>query len=390
MKLRISWWILLLSTLLISSGCSTVSEGFVLREWKRNMAEFGIYPKFPLDEDVKVGDVLAVAQPSRPPGNDVLAATEGPLTFGYLVGSLSTHTNVATYYADRYGYEASPRLALSSTNTVGYGTTAATLTAKAFPQEMRRVGFPQFFRVKATGAQVGALVPIGQIAAKLGIDARDVESADVSVEDAGSTALPMAQVMSQLLDHQGKLNHTALGFKSAEVAKASLPVQSSGPNAGKIELYVINQVYYARSFDISLAVSSAARAGLENPGSRAGGSATSNTSSPQQAYSATTSLSTDGTKQGAMDYVDSSLKAGVTSLLPASGYTVAASQAQSGTIGLTQIYDRYLAIGYRGTKVLIDPLTLTIAGVESPKTDNRTAISAPPPKMEDERRPEVK
>jgi hypothetical protein len=346
------------------SGCTTVDDGFVMKQWNRNMKELGVYPKFPPEEDVRVGDIYLI------PENDVLVnrvpGVADPVTYGLVIARLVDPTLITTHYKQRYSYEGTSTLPVNAATSLAYGTNTATYRAAAYPQEIRRVAFPNFFRVKATGAQVGALIPIGQIAAKLGIDARSVESATVTVEDAASTALPMAQLASLLVDTSGKLNLAKLGYASDNIARAFLAPRKADPNKGLIELFVINQVYYARAFDLSLGVSSDVKAGLMR--------GTPSASTPPASTASMTATAATGV-QGATESVETALRSGVTSLIPATGFNLIASQSQAGTVGMTQVYDRYLAVGYRGLKVVVDPVSLRVIGVSAPQPGAGEAIN---------------
>lgn len=367
--------IVLLLGVALLSGCGTVDDGFVMKQWTRNMRELGVYPKYPVEEDVKVGDVYAIPEDDRTVDVNGIESIQGPLTFAHVVGRVGTPKMIGDHYASRYGYEGARRREINADTALAFGTNETTLMAKAYPQEIRRVAFPHFFRVKATGAQVGALVPVGQIAAKLGLDARSVESATVTVDDAASVALPMPYLASKLVKPDGTLNTAELGYATPEIARPFLPVKVRDPNKGMIELFVVNQVYYARAFDISLGVSSDAKAGLLR-GAQGGSSGTAGSTSVsqpigsgQQQAAAPAGVSPTGTAtaiQSATTSVENALKSGITSLVPAAGFNLVASQSQSGTVGLTQVYDRYLAIGYRGAKLIIDPRTFRVVTVRAP------------------------
>lgn len=367
--------LLVLGLALLASGCSVTRPGFVQEQWRSNMEELGIYAKFPPAEDVKVGDLyLLSAQDLKPASGgaaDDTGAQSRRLVFGTLLATLGNTTTIAEHYAKRYGYEV-------PTLPIGTGTEATTAaltqTAVTVPQQMRRVAFPEFFKLQLDQASLGALIPIGAVATRLGLSAAAFESATVSVEDAGSTALPLGSLLSSLVTGSGTINPAALGFTSTEHARFALQSLAQGyrsagaASSSTVPVFLINEVFYARSFDIS--ANQSASAGL-------------------RALPVGASVATTGTSQGAptpasgSSLADAASRAAseatreTTVTVAEAAYDLKASRYSENRVGMTKTYRRYVAIGFRGVKLLINSQTLA-AGIDvnPPRTQLMTVESA--------------
>ncbi|WBX91313.1 hypothetical protein [Achromobacter mucicolens] len=286
-------------------SCFSSEKGFVSSEWQSNFAELGIYPKFPAEEDLKVGDVYLI-----PRSKSVVIVRDGDgeviqqLRLGTMLGNVISPEEVTDFHAARYSYEGSEPVSLPPS------ADSAQVVA-VVPQAMRRVAMPEFFRLEVAGADAAALLPSGWAALQAGLTWSNVRSASVTVDDVSSTSVPLALALAALVDVNGNLAWKTLGFSSSTQGMRWLQSVQSGYKDGKAEIFLITKVYYARVFNIDIYGSTGISSGAATP--QFGGN--------------------DGQRFAPV------------------GYSIATRYEEKGRIGLSKIYDRYVAIGYRGARL---------------------------------------
>lgn len=325
------------------SGCTSTPPGFVSKGWGENFEELGLYPKFPPEEDMKVGDVfllprdpLLLKDPQRQ--NSRLPR------YGLLLGTVVTPAEVDRYMVARYSYEnifspIAPSAGSSDKTPADAGT-------RIVPQAMRRVAMPEFFRVTVAGANVAAVIPADALTNKVGLGLSKIDYASISVDDVGSTSLPLSQVLPKLVDANGKFLVGALGASGLVDAGAILKQLASEYSDETVEIFLVTQVYYARIFTITLHGENAASLNLNDDGS------VRNTT-PATGQGATASPPQPGNVQPVVD-TKGALAEIQPGSFPSRGYVLRVGIAQQGHVGLVKTYDRYVAIGYRGVGLRVD------------------------------------
>jgi hypothetical protein len=380
-------------------GCNTVKDGFVANQWSRNISELGMHPLFPPREDLYVGDVFLNADGDKLPAD------------GLHLASLIVATELSGQYVHR------PDLPASAAGSDGL------FGAQIHQMRMKTVALPYFVRVVATGAEVGAFVPVDAMIVKAGFTADSVQSASVTISSASSISLPWTAVDHFLHDDNGGLclrdEHG-----SCDTTATMLMLRRVGGYAesmchapttfqrlfGKrdlspyVDLFVVSEVYYGQTFDITLHVSgnagaalgvtaaasaavtavsaaassagsaasaadtaagaattaaaaaSAAASGVADKTTAASQAADAATASAKQATAAASlAASAAAAAINASDLAtaqSAAMRADIAraqQLAPAApGVSVTFGQSSSGDVGLRQTYDHPIAIGYRG------------------------------------------
>lgn len=219
------------------AGCSTPAffskPTSLADEWSRQMVQFRISPVFPPGEDIQIGDVFVacsggaeaesvgfvpgvLAAPIR------LARTEqvGPALEAYYKGSVQMLRDET-----RKGLEPKPGFV-----------------------KLRNLSLPEFFQVRASGAQLSGLLPLGTTLAGFGLSAEDVDSVDVSITSAGSASLPMLTMAAALGTLE--MNHDTVNDAVAQYQKEVCKTASTA------KVLVVNEIYAAYSIALSVNVKS--------------------------------------------------------------------------------------------------------------------------------------
>lgn len=344
-------------------GCSSVKDGFVVREWSSNMRELGIYPVFPPREDLYVGDVFVSYEgvQDTPEGK----ASSFP-AMGLHLASLDLSNSLKAHYATRPEFPASSASAAAA---------ASVFDPPTQQTRLKTVAFPFFLKATATGAEIGALIPVDALPWKAGLGLNSVKSASVSVSAAESYSLPWILLADNLVDRDGKFGVPSPGHAASSAETLQLlngvAVSQDGKPAKYVDVTVISEVFYARSFDITLhlssdaalsiagslpsAAESAASAATAVAGSASQAAAVAATSPASGAASAAQSAmtaaglaATESAKlQGLLDRSKS-----LAPLTP--GISVGVTTSSTGDVGLRRTYERPIAVGYRGIRYRVD------------------------------------
>lgn len=340
------------------TSCFSSDSGFVSREWQSNFSELGIYPKFPAEEDVKVGDVYLI------PREDtlVMKGSEGAssirqLRLGTMLGNVISPKMIAEFHSARYAYEGDKPFPLPSASD------AAAHSGTVVPQALRRVAMPEFFRLEMSGADAAGLIPLAGTAVRADLDFSGVRSASVTVDDVASTTLPLGLVISALIDVNGDIAWKKLGFSSADQGKRWLQSVQKGYKDGRTEIFLITKVYYARVFNVDIFGHSSIGGGVATPGT--------NLSRPKVIRNNSVESSENGSSIALNKENDFRF--------PDVGYRVEGRYAEQGRVGLRKVYDRYVAIGYRGTRLRLafDGKSTEIESFSWSGTDVGTALGSP-------------
>lgn len=349
--------------LALFGGCGSVKDGFVVKEWSNNMRELGVYPVFPPREDLYVGDIYVTYEGTSNPNS---ARSSEFQTLGLQLASLDLTIALKAHYAARPEFPASSASAPANLGVFYPPSTQVRL---------KTVAFPFFLRATATGADIGALVPIDALPLKAGLGLNSVKSASVSVSSAESYSLPWMQIANALVDSEGKfaISGPGHGPNSAETLALLKGVAfSEGEKVpASVDVVVISEVFYARSFDVTMhmsndfalsaagslpstaefgaAAASAAATAASNAAANSSASPASAAASAAQAAIAAAGIAS---AESAKLQVLQDRAKNLAPLTP--GISVGVTQSATGDIGLRRAYDRPIAIGYRGVRLRVD------------------------------------
>lgn len=216
----------------VLSGCSSVTSGFVNKNWSENIRELNIYPLFPPSADVYIGDAFATS----PVSDD----HKGFAPLGTYLLSVDAKSIIADHYANR-----------------GHFGSAGSVTSALPPETryLRQVGFPFFVRATVSGGELGAFLPFDALKKELALGANSVKSASVSISTADVQRVPMLNLIPQLWKNLGCVNAAGKLDRRAEVLGATLAwsvPRGEKPDEQFYDITFINEVYYARTFDVTL------------------------------------------------------------------------------------------------------------------------------------------
>ena len=210
-----------LSLFLISS-CATNKP--VAKNWGERLREYQIVPIFPPREDVYIGDVyVASVEKQSQPINQKF------LPFGLLITTLNLKNEISEFYQNRPSFKI-------PTTSDGQGNSykVDNIYLSNDLTKLKRVIFPNFLKSSISDSGLGASIPGETIAAVFGFQAKEMESASISVPDALSYAIPATIVNQKML----------LACKDKDFISLA-----SGENS---EIYAITEVYYATKMKITI------------------------------------------------------------------------------------------------------------------------------------------
>jgi hypothetical protein len=230
--------------------------------------------------------------------------------------------------------------------------------ANARSNRLRLVGFPEFSTVSFSQGDLAALIPIEAMMFGLNISQSSINRVSVKVPAAESYGLSIKDIYPKLIASAGSvtLNHDLLNTIRFQF----------GTNDNKpVHVRVITEVFYARALDVTLFSSQSfglrAQADAVTPPSGTGTdtaapSAPGPTNFPVDASSTGTATGT-----AAVDNLRSRL--GTTQTVPGGAVQFLGYSEQS--IGLRRVFDRPIAIGFRGLILKVDPVSGSIVTVGS-------------------------
>jgi hypothetical protein len=419
---------------IILTGCCSKDppRGFVYREWASRMAELGIYPVFPPREDVHVGDVYLL--PLHPFDAEVVGAIGGLGMAGIHVNYLyvSNQTPVATYLTEYYqerpafpGLEQTAEGAKQGTDEVPFEKMVATTNnADIFkaqvPVRLKQVAFPEFSVTKITEGDVSALVPIEAVMADVGFKFSEVKSVSIKVAAAESYGLSTDWLLRNTLKQfvardsrgqtwlkaspHGDQEENIIASMSGPLARAMFTesltralssakrpdlVAKVQETSDMLYLALISEVFYARSFDITVQHSSGkgARARARVAGKDAVDKLLKGEASPATNSVAPKKEPSEPEKGGgksafemAKDLRD--FNQGF-STGPAGGSVQILSVSET-AIGMRRRFERPIAVGVRGVllKISAFPEAFTPVGSKEPTTGYRVFLGEPEPVLQ--------
>jgi hypothetical protein len=315
--------------LILISGCASEKarehlEG-VAKGWCETIRASQVIPVYPLTEDLTVGDVFLVQTPISTEARDYVNKGFLPLDDAQV---RLVYTNFSSeyfngYWTNEYGNTPHPVPVYTNSGSVSNGQVIA-LTDAPVP----RAAFPSYSVQAQSGFGFNAAFPIEGIPVALSYLNSQQVNCSVTISDARTYAGDPGQLLALL---QAWDDNTTNKSRLAETAKNALPT--------RIFLRVVSRVYYARAVDISLQ-----RADSQSAGGKGG------------IVNDVTLLNTNGTVNQNYTNVLGTLTSALTALTNAAqvGAAVKFVSASGSTVGLSQSFDRLLAIGYLGFDVPVD------------------------------------
>jgi hypothetical protein len=313
-------WAVLSLTGCASSSAQKELEN-VAKGWCQTIRASQVIPVYPLTEDLVVGDVFLVRRPIAEQAADYNCKGFLPLDDALV---RLKYTDFSNIYFNGYwtnGFGVTPHAAPSYTNTDVYTNI---LTEAPIP----RAAFPSYSFKAQSGFGLNLALPIEGIPVALSyLNSQQVDGS-VTISDARTYAGDFGELWGLLKDWS-KANDNQQFLK--ETAASAYP--------NTLFLRVVSRVYYARAIDVALH-----RSGSQGGGAKAG------------VVNDVSLMSTNAAV--AQNYTN------VLGLLSTMA-TTAANAAQAGgavkfvsasesTVGLSQSFDRLLAIGYLGFDVPVN------------------------------------
>ncbi len=229
---------------------------------------------------------------------------------------------------------------------------------------LRLVGFPQFSTVSFTQSDLSALIPIEAMMLGLNISASTVNRVSVNVPAAESYGISVGGIYEKIADSSKgvpqKIGSSYLCDSILTPLKFLYLSSQPGPNwANPEEPYayvrVITEVFYARALDVSMFSNRAFGAKLQvsPPQSETETGAPADTDTPQTTFAIDSQATGSPTAAATLKSLEARL--GQVQTVP--GGTVQFVGYSEQSIGLRRVFDRPIAIGFRGLRLKIDVRT---------------------------------
>lgn len=362
--------LMLSAAVLVLPAC--VDRGYVQREWALNMRELAIQPVFPPREDIVVGDLfLFPLDPDSVEARRIFESkswelnekdrqTRDSMGMWTRWGTLPLNAAAFSEYKERISFAATgdalkgvledvaqgEALDLTNQPNTGdvpvFGPYGNDEVSKSRVNRGRLVAFPDFSATTYTEADFRALIPIEAFNLGLNASYSDFQSVTVRIPAAESYAVSVGDVLTSLMDANG--NVIAAELTNLRPFSDLL----SGPQFVR----VITEVFYARAIDISVvsksSVGVAAKLSVIEAAADAGGNANANPN--QNNAAAQGNVSSDAT---AADLVkDTNERLNEEQRVP--GGAVRLVSASDRVIGMRRLFDRPVAIGYRGVTLQLE------------------------------------
>ncbi|MDU0815796.1 hypothetical protein Q8X07_05135 [Pseudomonas aeruginosa] len=260
--------VIALGSMLIA-GCPSKSlePGAVAMQWATNVSQMGVYPFYPLREDVFPGDIYLV--PVHSAGN--LASKKIPPKFYKIPPVYLASLDVCGLYKQM---KKRPRMPTTTTYKLNdkditpwtppsfsFSHTGCDLSGQEDFEIGRVVSFPAFAFASLSESRLGANVITGGVGALFGGGRKDQYYVTVSVPAAESITTQSTDIYRIFLSTYDVSKTPADGTKAADIKSLALQVEESNNSAGGGEvsistaLALITDVYYARVVDVSISAS---------------------------------------------------------------------------------------------------------------------------------------
>jgi hypothetical protein len=319
--------------LIWSAGCASNLarkrlEG-VAKGWCEMIRASQVIPVYPLTEDLYVGDVFLVQTPISEQAK--VYREKGFLPLDDHLVRLQ-YTNFSGMYFNAYwkdSFGQTPHDAPTYTNSGAISNNQAISLSDA---PLPRAAFPTYSFQASSGGGFNAAFPIEGIPVALSYLNSQQVNGSVTIADARTYGGDPGQLLN-LLDNWAAADTNR--EELAKMAKNALPTS--------LFLRVVSRVYYARALDVS----------LQSTGSQG-------ESGKGGVVNDVSLLSTNGTVNSNYTNLLNTLSSSVASAASTAssatqvGAAVKFVSASSSSVGMSQSFDRLLAIGYLGFDVQVD------------------------------------
>jgi hypothetical protein len=293
----------------------------VAKGWCQTIRASQVIPVYPLTEDLVVGDVFLVRTTISQQASDYVKKGFLPLDDALVRLKYKNFSNIYFdgYWTDEFGAAPHPAPVFSTD-----GSSEKVLTAAPIP----RAAFPSYSFKAQSGFGINLAIPIEGVPVALSyLNSQQVDGS-VTISDARTYAGDLGELYSLLKTWANDASNKQLLADSA---------QDAAPRT--IFLRVVSRVYYARAIDVVLH-----RADSQGGGAKAG------------VVNDVSLVSTNGAVSENYTNVLGLLSTMATSTGSAAqaGGAVKFVSASDSTVGLSQSFDRLLAVGYLGFDVAIN------------------------------------
>ncbi|MGZ9899800.1 hypothetical protein [Shewanella gaetbuli] len=234
---------------------------------------------------------------------------------------------------------------------------------------LKLVAFPEFSSTTVSQSDLSALVPAEALS--LNITASSVESVSLKIPAAESYSLSTEAIFNKLFEIDsgtGEIEAKQVLARYLKVAEFLQAKSSSKSKGNYFYLRVITEVYYARAFDISIFGNSSFGGSLnyaKPPESTTSGETINKNS---EDYSYFNGVIDSNAPADSGKYL-SKLKRNLVNTNTVPGGTIQVLNSSESTIGLRRVYDRPIAVGFRGLTIKAQycveaNCTPTIAGID--------------------------
>ncbi|MDO6775115.1 hypothetical protein Q4591_07090 [Shewanella sp. 3_MG-2023] len=216
---------------------------------------------------------------------------------------------------------------------------------------LRLVAFPEFSSTTVSQSDLSALIPAEALS--LNITASSVESVSLKIPAAESYSLSTETVFKKLFTIDNSTGEIGPDTVLAGYLKVAQFLQEKSSSKSKEEYFylrVITEVYYARAFDISIFANSSFGGSLnyaKPPEATTSGEAINENS---EDYSYFNGVIDSSTPADSGNYL-SKLKENLTNTSTVPGGTIQVLHSSESAIGLRRVYDRPIAVGFRGMTI---------------------------------------
>jgi hypothetical protein len=219
---------------------------------------------------------------------------------------------------------------------------------------LRLVGFPEFASVSFTQGDLSALIPIEAFSLGLNVSSTNVSRISVKVPAAESYGLPVSVFQSELatfVDEEWRLDCDLLSAMKFQTSYKG--------GSATAYLRVVTEVFYARAIDVSVFSASAfgVRAQLAALGAQA--TAQGGGMAPPPMSSAPINSGVTGSPTGADMLSGIQARLGTTLSVPGGSVQLVSYNERS--VGLRRVFDRPVAIGFRGLLLTVNLETGTVS-----------------------------
>jgi hypothetical protein len=297
------YFVLTVVSPMVTLSCG-LRRGDVQREWTDSLREFSINPIYPPREDVQLGDIyLRRGNPADPK----LIPKSGFVPLDVLVGNVKVQDSVTGFYKGRSSFAktsapegdiAKASVSPEGASSVAPGTLSRLKEKRAdnghsegfieVPistspggtfldsriDSLRQVAFPDFSKMTIRDSNLQAFAPIEAVTLALGGQWRGTHEMQVKISSGESYAIPAATLLNQITEVKNGslfLKRDATGIDPGyfkifhESQKEWHRIRNGSQSEGSSLVYVdlITEVYYARSFDVSIIRQDSGGAGAE-------------------------------------------------------------------------------------------------------------------------------